>query len=132
MDDSDLPSDVQLFLRDHIDSLEQLEILLLFQRCEQIWSAPGVAEELSIGASAAEEALRALCERGLLGIATEPSQFRYAPSSPALAAVVKHLAEIHADQRAALMKVLTANAIQRLRAGAVVMFSNPFLGRREK
>jgi hypothetical protein len=124
MADSDLPSDVQLFLHDQIDSLEQLEsLLLLFRRPEQIWSATDVARELQIGDSVAEEALRALCERGLLFIASEPGQFHYRPSSPAVVAQIERLADAHAVQRAALMRLLTAKAIQRVRAGALGLFS---------
>ena len=134
MADPDLPSDVQRFLHDQIDSLEQLEsLLLLFRSRDVTWSAAGVAKELLIADSVAEEALRALCQRGLLTIATTPEQFRYGPSSTELAVLVERLGELYTDQRAAIMRLMSANAIQRLRAGALGMFSNAAVaGKREK
>jgi hypothetical protein len=134
MADGDLPPDVQLFLHDQIDSLEQLEcLLLLYRRREDIWSAPDVSRELQLSEPVAEEALRALCERGLLAIASVPEQFRYAPSSAGVAELVERIAAVHAEQRAALMRLLTANAIQRLRARALGMFSGALVsGKREK
>src|SRR5689334_22323404 len=107
MDDADLPLVVQEFLRDQIDSLEQLEsLLLLFRRRELPWTALDVARELRLEDSVVAEALRALCERGLLAIVATPEQFRYGPSSPELAAVVERLAELDKEQRVAVMRLL--------------------------
>ena len=136
MADFDVPADVQRFLQDHVESLEQLEILVLLQpRIERAWSVLEVADELRIRDSVAEEELRRLRDRGLLvvvGSTSNPS-FRYGPRSESLAMMTQRLVETYDAQRVAIMRLMTANAIQRLRAGALGVFSNAFVfGKREK
>jgi hypothetical protein len=136
MADLDVPADVQRFLQEHVESLEQLEILVLLQRrAELAWSALDVAEELRIRDSVAEEELRRLSARGLLAAAGSNAglRFRYLPRSEALAQMTRRLVETYGTQRVAIMRLMTANAIQRLRSGALGVFSNAFVfGKREK
>jgi hypothetical protein len=133
MADFEVPADLQRFLHEYLESLEQLEILVLLQRrADYAWSAPEVADELRIRDSVAEEELRRLCDRGVLtlvGSASHPS-FRYGPISETLAQMTQRLVETYGAQRVAIMKLMTANAIQRLRAGALGMFSNAFVFRK--
>ena len=133
MADFEVPADLQRFLHEYLESLEQLEILVLLrQRPDYGWSAVEVADELRIRDSVAEEELRRLCDRGVLtfvGSASNP-RFRYGPSSETLAQMTRRLVETYGAQRVAIMKLMTANAIQRLRAGALGMFSNAFVFRK--
>jgi hypothetical protein len=136
MADFDVPADVQRFLREYVESLEQLEILVLLRRrLDRAWSALEVADELRIRESVAEEELRRLCDRGVL-ITPDPTSselFRYGPTSETLAVMTQRLVETYDAQRVAIMRLMTANCIQRLRAGALGVFSNAFVfGKREK
>jgi hypothetical protein len=136
MPDLDVPADVQRFLHENLESLEQLEVLLMLsRRPHDARSSIEVAEELRIRDSLADDALRLLCKRGLLVVAGSAGNelFRYDPVSTTLAYSVERLAETYSDQRVAILKFMTASAIQRLRAGALGMFSNAFVfGRRGK
>jgi len=136
MADFDVPADVQRFVQEYVESLEQLEILALLQpRIERAWSTIEVAHELRIRDSVAEEELRRLRDRGLLvavGSTSNPS-FRYGPTSESLAMMTQRLVETYDAQRVAIMRLMTANAIQRLRARALGVFPNAFVfGKRGK
>jgi hypothetical protein len=134
MSGSGVPSDVQSFLLDHFESLEQLQVLILLQRSpDQHWDASRVTRELSVPLSVAEESLLALKAHGLVAYEGAPgdSRFRYAPSSEELARQVDRLIESYAEQHAEVLRLMTANAIERLRAGVLGAFSSAFVqGRR--
>lgn len=127
MADSRVPADVQSLLLDQLESLDQLEILLLLQRRSlEDWSPQQVADELQMRASVVEEELLVLAERGLLAVVgtAEESRFRYGSVSTELARGVERLAETYAEQRVEVMRLMTAHAIQRLREDALGMFSS--------
>jgi hypothetical protein len=85
--DSGLRPDVETLIIQHIDSVEQLEVLLLLRRdTQQTWDAEMVARELRIAASSAQRRLQDLFGRGLL-IRNEDERYRYSRSSPLDAAV---------------------------------------------
>lgn len=133
MADAAVPEDVQRLLADHVESFEQLEcLLLLWRRPDLRWSPERVAAELRLEDAITEEALCALNEHGLLSVEVSPTGrlYRYEPTAPELARVVERLASEYENQRVALMRLMTANAIQRMRAGAISVFANAFLFRR--
>lgn len=135
MADFEVPADLQRFLHEYFESLEQLEILVLLQRRpDYAWSALEVADELRIRDSVAEEELRRLRDRGVLVLAASAgdARFRYGPTSETLAEMTQRLVETYGAQRVAIMRLLTANAIQRLRSGALGVFSNAFLFRKRE
>jgi hypothetical protein len=130
-----VPKDVRDFLREHIESYEHLEILLLFQaHPEKSWSSNSVAAELHVPGTIAEEALRFLCREALLGVevGARAIRFKYAPRSPELAAQVKGLLRAYSEQRIEIMTLMTANAVERLRTSALRKFSDSFLLGRKK
>jgi predicted transcriptional regulator len=135
MADFDVPADVQRFLHEYFESLEQLEILVLLQRRpEHAWSTLEVAEGLRVRDSVAEEELRRLCDRGLLvsTASTSSTRYRYGPISPTLDGMTQRLLENYGAQRVSIMRLMTANAIQRMRAGALGVFSNAFVFRKRE
>ena len=89
-----IPDDVVTFLTDRIDSVEQLEVLLLLQQTpETAWTGESVARHLYREPTSVGRRLGVLRLQGLLQ-ATEGDEprFRYAPSSGALAETVARLA----------------------------------------
>ncbi|MEO8185153.1 MAG: hypothetical protein ABI895_40620 [Deltaproteobacteria bacterium] len=134
MADADVAADVQTFLREHIESYEQLEILLLLRaQPDRSWAPAAAASELGISEGLAEGALRFLCRERLLGVdAGGVVRFKYAPETPALVELVARLAAAYVDSRLAVMRLMTANAIERLRVGAVTRFADAFLLRRKR
>lgn len=135
MDDPELPEDLQAFLRDHIESYEQLEIVLLLQsRPHQSMESAAVAAELRLPESIVDEALDSLCQRRLLARTPDPVAplFQYRPATSSLGELVSELARVNHERRLDVMRLMNANAIERLRTRALSTFADAFLVRRRK
>ncbi len=115
-----IPDDVVTFLTDRIDSVEQLEVLLLLQQTpETAWSGESVARHLYREPSSVGRRLGVLRLQGLLqATEDEEPRFRYAPSSDALAETVARLAEAYAQRRVTVLGILSAKPMDNVRAFA--------------
>jgi hypothetical protein len=125
MDESLVPAPLQSLLHAHIDSIDQLEILLwLYRHSNESWSASSVASALHLPTGVTEEALQVLGKGGFLGVtvAAEGLLFFYRPASTELEELMGRLGEVYPQQRIAIMKLLTAGAISRLKARALHTF----------
>ena len=122
--------DVRRLLGQHIESYEQLEIVLLLHRTRDVqWTAEAVGRSLNIRDAEAAGALATMQRRQIISVAPEPDgsvRYAYAPSSPADAAAVDQLAEAYATQRIEIMKLMNANAMLRVRTGALRVFADAF------
>lgn len=121
-----LPEDLRDLLREHIESIDQLEALALLRReAPRAWSADDVAATLRLPAPAASAALQHLCTAGLVALATPgAAEFSYRPLSAELRERVERLLQLYGVERAAVLRVLSRNAIARLRAGALSAFAS--------
>lgn len=99
----ELPDEVERFIAEHVDTLEQLEILLLLraQRSRE-FTADAVTAELRLGPATAPERLAALAARGFLSCQGVPPLYRYAPN-PATDQVIGALASVYAERRVAVI-----------------------------
>ena len=123
---ADLPDAVQRFLERHIDSLEQLEILLLLRREPGLELNPAqVTAELRLGAGS-ELRLDALCAGGLLASTGDPPRYRY-QASPQLDAEVEAVARCYAQYRVAMISFIFSPR----RDGAIRGFADAFDLRRK-
>src|SRR5688500_1140410 len=100
MPSDDLDLDLQGFVRDHVQSFEQLEILLRLRGApSEWWSAQRVADQLRTSPAEAAEALDALCRRSLLE--TKPGGqgrvFRYSSGAGPMNRLVERLAQTYAE-----------------------------------
>jgi hypothetical protein len=135
MIEPDIPQDLQIFMRDHLESYEQLEILIrLRAHPERTWAPHSISSELRIDEAISEEALRFLCRQGLLGvdIGKQALLFKYEPKSSELDALVGRLVQAYDTERLAVMRLMTANSIERLRTKALKKFSDSFILARKK
>jgi hypothetical protein len=133
--DPGLPVDVRTFLEERIESYEQLAILLFLRaRVKQSWAVTSLASELRLPEAIAEEALRFLCGRKLVGSmeSADGPRFIYSPGSADLADVIERLANAYDDNLLDIMRLMTNNAIERLRANALSTFADAFLLRRSE
>ena len=133
--ETELPEEIQQFLREHIESYEQLAIVLLLRsRPDQALDGSAISAELRLPDTFVEEALHALGQRTLVtqSPTADGPLFSYSPRTPALAELVSTLAQLNLDRRLDVMRLMTANSIQRLRAKAVSTFADAFLLRRAK
>ena len=124
---STLPDDVRRFLLQCIDSVEQLEVLLLLHRFpDQARSAATVARELYSNTESIARRMAGLHANGLLA-ATGSSSYRYQPRTPALDTTVTQLAETYRERRVAVITVIASKPMENVRA-----FSDAFRIRKKE
>ncbi len=124
---SGLPEDVHRFLHQHIESVEQLEVLLLLWRApERGWSADEVATAVYSHPSSVLLRLAMLLGQGLLR-EREPGCYQYAPPSADLHDTVTRLDHMYRERRVAVITLIASKPIESVRA-----FSDAFRIRRKK
>lgn len=117
---SDLPEEVRRLIADHIDSVEQLEILLLlYQHPERTWDAEAVARELRIASISAGERLEDMAQSGLLARKDgKPVEYRYAPESESLDAAVRGLSTAYSERRVTVINLIFSKPVDKIRTFA--------------
>lgn len=130
------PTEVELLLREDVETYEQLEALLaLVSRSERPHTAAELAAAAGLDEESAAEALAHLRLRGL-AIAEKSAEgverYRFAAGSTGRDAAARALARIYAERPAEVARRMAANAIERLRTQALRTFSDAFLFRRSK
>jgi hypothetical protein len=94
-----IPKEVAQFVLGNIDSIAQLEALLLLRREPQQWTAAALAQRLYISETQTLEALEGLRAAGLIAaLPAEPPIYRYAPASNELREIVDRTAAVYATQ----------------------------------
>jgi AraC-like DNA-binding protein len=122
-----LPQDVHQFLYQHIESVEQLEVLiLLLERPERGWSPDEVARELYSHPASIARRLAMLLGQGLLR-EIEPGCYQYAPRTGDLHATTIRVAAMYRERRVAVVTLIASKPIENVRA-----FSDAFRLRRNK
>jgi hypothetical protein len=93
-----IPEDVARFVLEQIDSVAQLEALLLLRNDrDKVWNAPALAARLYIGEEETAHMLALLRDRGFVRQSgDDPTVFRYDPLSPELGENLERLAAIYA------------------------------------
>ena len=123
-----VPADVRRFLNRTIDSVEQLEVLLLLQRgSERYWDAVLIAENLGLRQGDAASALESLARQNLLDVKLgQTIKYQYAPASAAQRDAIRQLGELFRDHRQQLLNEVAA------RREALRHFSDAFRIRRSE
>lgn len=108
MADANIPEEVSRFIKEHIDSLEQLEVLLLLRAYpDREWSAQEVSRELRSEPGAAAERLAEMSLDGLLIMSqAEGPLYRYGPKTPELARLVDKVADVYAVRRVTVITLI--------------------------
>ena len=126
----ELPPDVRAFIAEYLDSVVQLETLLMLHAAPgREWDADDVARDLRIDRAWADGQLVGLCEQGLAvrSDAGEGRRYRYAPAAAAAGAAVDGLARAYAERRVTVISLIFAKPADSLRA-----FSDAFRIRKDK
>ncbi len=106
MSPTSIPPELAQFIRDHIHSVLQLEMLLLMRENPKHWTPEAIADELRITPQSAELRLEDLLLRGFVVREGAPDSYRYAPSSAELAGRIDALAECYVDARYAVINLI--------------------------
>jgi hypothetical protein len=94
MSDQPFPAELRELLANHIDSIAQLEALLLLRHSQDVvWDVPGAAKRLYVGEPEALEALTHLAARSL--ITHDGNSYKFDPQSDELAGMIALLAEYY-------------------------------------
>lgn len=128
MPDSVIPGDVRGFILENIDSIAQLEGLLLLRADPQLgYKAGTIAERLYITESEADFLLSQLVERGLLIKDDKTQLYSYQPKSEELRDMIKKLSDIYSHYLLAVTHLVHSKSKSRVQE-----FANAFRIRKEK
>ena len=133
VDYSLIPEPVRDLVRERVHAIEQIEILLrLREQAPASLRIDALASALRVPEGLVEPALAHLVTHELVAAAPEPRAFRYAPASAELDAAVSALAACYVDSRVELLRLISSNAVERLRSGSLKIFAEAFRLRRKK
>lgn len=114
----EISREVDQFIRNHISSVEQLEVLLLLmQNSQQEWSAAQVAQNLYRQPQSVATHLDSLQRAGLLtkGVEKE-ARYRYAPSSTAVDSTVRALERAYRERKDTVIRLIFSRPPDALRS----------------
>jgi len=128
-------AELEGFLATCVESYEALEVLLLLHaERTRVWSLADLAGELHTREYELEAACVALCDAGLVQKTGQPERqhVAYAPADARREAAVDALVRAYAVDRLGIVKIMNANAIDRIRNAATRVFADAFLIGRSK
>lgn len=130
MSESSIPQDVQVLLRDHINTYERLEVLLLLaQNREAEWTIETLSERAKMPVSACADAFAELQAALIVAPVDKRSaqgSIVYVPATEALEQTVKRLAACYSEHPLEILKFLSASAMERVRNAALRRFADTF------
>lgn len=129
MTEQGLSEEVKKFITEQINSLEQLEILLLLHsRREKEWTAQDVSHELRLSQTSVATRLADLQKKGLLVVkeASAPL-YRYAPQNPHVEPIVDSLVELYPDYRFTVINLIFSKPLDKIQT-----FADAFKLRKDK
>lgn len=116
------------FLTQHIESVVQLEVLLLLHaHPDRDYSPQQVGTELRFDAAGAAEQLGKLCATGLLTCTSQPSPVYRIQATSATADTVAALAKAYNDRRVTIISLIYSKPVDKIR-----IFTDAFRIRKEK
>ena len=124
-----IPADVQQFILKRIDSIAQLEALLLLSGHAHVaWTADTVARRLYITEQETVFLMARMQEQGLVAVdANQPPTYRYEPSSPDLDVIVKRVIESYVKHL-----VPVTNLVHEKARARIQQFADAFKFRKEE
>ena len=126
MPDEIIPPAARALIAERIDSVPELEAVLLFRtEARRTWTPEEAGQRLYVSTTVASHVLAELADRGFF--AREAEAYRYAPASPELAAAVDELASAYSRHLVAVTNLIHSKPSQSVRD-----FANAFRLRRPK
>ena len=115
-----IPAEIARFLEERIDSVAELEGLLLMRRDPEMkWDARTLAGRLYVAESETEELLSRLCQNGLVAPeGRETVRYCYAPVSPDIRALVDRVVELYSRHLVPVAKFLHSKSRPRVQGFA--------------
>jgi hypothetical protein len=124
----DFPADIKQFIADHIDSVAQIELLLLLRSDPaKVWTPEDAGKALYSAADVTGLQMADLQLKRLLAPGPTDSTYVYRPESAELARLVDKLAEMYRERRVAVITAVYTKPIDKIRS-----FADAFRLRKEK
>ena len=96
----ELPQELRAFLHACIDSIEQVELLMMLRGSERLRTVREIADALRISPAAARREVETLAARGVFAVSVEEeTSYRYRPRSDELARRCDLLAQYYITSR---------------------------------
>lgn len=117
----EFPENVERFIRDHIDSVELIEVLLLLKRNPgREWTAQQVSERLYTSPRSAANRLDALRASRLVSVREDGSQayHRFQPADGALLRTVDDLEKVYGERRTTVINMVFSRPDEKIRTFA--------------
>ncbi|HEV7668218.1 MAG TPA: hypothetical protein VGS22_06820 [Thermoanaerobaculia bacterium] len=121
--------ELESFLRDYVESYEELKALICLGTARDTWStAESLASECRVNEETILTALERLAHVGLLARRDAPSalEFRLHDDFQTRGDLFDRLAVMYRQNSLQLIEVMTKNAIERVRASALRTFADSF------
>ena len=129
MSEEAIPQEVRSLIANHIDSVVQLEILLLLHASPGAeFSGADISTQLRIDAGWAEGQLAELCARGLLKCSDQtPRKYQFGPRDSRLVAATNELARAYSDRRVSIISLIFSKPVDKIQS-----FADAFRFRKDK
>ena len=106
-----LPAELRAFLYSCIESIEQVELVMMLRGSERWRTAREVASEFSLSPAAARQSLETFAARGLLDVRVgDEISYRFRPKSEELGRYCDLLAQHYISSRAEVLGFVSANS----------------------
>jgi hypothetical protein len=125
---NEFPAQVKQFITDRIDSVAELELLLLMRsNSEKSWTPQEACARLYASADAISLLLRGLKNKRMLATTLNDQAFVYQPDSPEMARLIDELAELYRDRRVAVITAVYSKPTDKIQS-----FADSFRLRKDK
>ena len=118
MSEEGVPEDVRRFLEEYIDSVVQLELLILLREGES-WTVETVAKALRIEPGWTRDGLEKLSARGLVAVVGKaPATYRNGPRTAELEESIRRTIETYAKRRVSVVSFIYSRPSNAIRSFA--------------
>jgi hypothetical protein len=115
------------FLFEHVEDLEELEILACLRARSQGATLTVIANEIRFPLPTVLPVLERLVARGIVSCtALEPAEYRFEAPDAETRQQFERVFEVYRADPSAVMKLMTSNAIDRVRTAAMRTFADGF------
>jgi hypothetical protein len=117
MSKPNISEELRTFIKDKIQTVLRLEVLLLLHDHQfRSFTAGEIAKEVGFETEATQDQLTALEAIGLVAQSTtDESQYKYQPANETLGSTVEQLAAAYSTQRVPILSVILADSSDRTR-----------------
>src|SRR5688572_9562035 len=106
-----LPAELRAFLYSCIESIEQVELVMMLRGSDRWRTAREVASEFQLSPAAARQSLETFAARGLLDVRVgDETSYRFRPKSEELGRYCDLLAQHYISSRAEVLGFVAANS----------------------